>query len=134
MIMAGYLGAVSVVTTVKWFWFVIAMGLFVPVGARTMAYEIRQGLAPLKAFTLLSGKVCREELFVALFSEIICAPQVLYTLAVSFREAAVQRGGEIADVYGKVAWLTIITWIFYPYVPPHPRSLSVRCCIVVRHI
>jgi hypothetical protein len=31
MIMAGYLGAVSVVTTVKWFWFVIAMALFVPV-------------------------------------------------------------------------------------------------------
>jgi hypothetical protein len=40
--------------------------------------------------------------------------QVLYTLAVSFREAAVQRGGEILDVYGKVAWLTIVTWIFYP--------------------
>ena len=31
MIMSGYLGAVSVVTTVKWFWFVIAMCLFVPV-------------------------------------------------------------------------------------------------------
>lgn len=31
MIMAGYLGAVSVVTTVKWFWFVIAMAMFVPV-------------------------------------------------------------------------------------------------------
>mmetsp|Transcript_36359 Transcript_36359/g.58657 ORF Transcript_36359/g.58657 Transcript_36359/m.58657 type:complete len:97 (+) Transcript_36359:1062-1352(+) len=42
--------------------------------------------------------------------------QVLYALAVSFREAAVQRGGEIADLYGKVAWLTIITWIFYPLV------------------
>jgi hypothetical protein len=40
--------------------------------------------------------------------------QVLYCLAVSFREAAVLRGGEIADVYGKVAWLTIIAWIFYP--------------------
>jgi hypothetical protein len=39
---------------------------------------------------------------------------VLYALAVSFREAAVLRGGEIADVYGKVAWLTIIAWIFYP--------------------
>merc|ERR1712127_886419 len=71
MIMAGYLGAVSVVTTVKWFWFVIAMALFVP---------------------------------------------VLYSLAVTFREAAVQRGGEIADVYGKVAWLTIVPWIFYPLV------------------
>lgn len=34
MIMAGYLGAVSVVTTVKWFWFVIAMGLFVPVSVK----------------------------------------------------------------------------------------------------
>ena len=31
MVISGYLGAVSVVTTVKWFWFVIAMGLFVPV-------------------------------------------------------------------------------------------------------
>jgi len=71
MVISGYLGAVSVVTTVKWFWFVIAMGLFVP---------------------------------------------VLYCLAVSFREAAVLRGGEIADVYGKVAWLTIIAWIFYPMV------------------
>jgi len=71
MIMAGYLGAVSVVTTVKWFWFVMGICLFVP---------------------------------------------VLYTLAVSFREAAVQRGGEIADVYGKVAWLTIICWIFYPLI------------------
>merc|ERR1712216_986576 len=28
MIVAGYLGAVSVVTTVKWFWFVIAMSMF----------------------------------------------------------------------------------------------------------
>jgi hypothetical protein len=33
MIIAGYLGAVSVVTTVKWFWFCIAISLFVPVSA-----------------------------------------------------------------------------------------------------
>jgi len=71
MIVAGYLGAVSVVTTVKWFWFVIAMSMFVP---------------------------------------------VLHAIAISFREAAVQRGAEIADVYGKVAWLTIISWIFYPLI------------------
>jgi len=69
MVFSGYLGAVSVVTTVKWFWFVIGMGVFVP---------------------------------------------VLYVLAVNFREAAVAKGGEVADVYGKVAWLTIITWILYP--------------------
>ena len=25
-------------------------------------------------------------------------------------------GAEIADVYGKVAWLTIISWIFYPLI------------------
>merc|ERR1711934_343671 len=62
MIVAGYLGAVSVVTT---------MSMFVP---------------------------------------------VLHAIAISFREAAVQRGAEIADVYGKVAWLTIISWIFYPLI------------------
>jgi hypothetical protein len=39
---------------------------------------------------------------------------VIYCLAVNFREAAVAKGGEVADVYGKVAWLTICCWIFYP--------------------
>jgi bacteriorhodopsin len=31
MIFAGYMGAVSVVTTVKWFWFLIGIAVFVPV-------------------------------------------------------------------------------------------------------
>ena len=31
MIVGGYLGTVSIVTTVKWFWFVISMALFVVV-------------------------------------------------------------------------------------------------------
>lgn len=38
MIVAGYLGAVSVVTTVKWFWFVIAMGVFVPVSVSPQSF------------------------------------------------------------------------------------------------
>ena len=33
MVFSGYLGAVSVVTTVKWFWFVIGMAVFVPAEA-----------------------------------------------------------------------------------------------------
>jgi len=41
-------------------------------------------------------------------------PQVIYSIAVSFREAAVAKGGDAADVYGRVAWLIIITWICYP--------------------
>eukprot|EP00282_Hemiselmis_andersenii_P040949 CAMPEP_0172058024 /NCGR_PEP_ID=MMETSP1043-20130122/6631_1 /TAXON_ID=464988 /ORGANISM="Hemiselmis andersenii, Strain CCMP441" /LENGTH=179 /DNA_ID=CAMNT_0012717537 /DNA_START=1 /DNA_END=540 /DNA_ORIENTATION=- len=71
MVFSGYMGAVSVVTTVKWFWFLIGIGVFVP---------------------------------------------VLYTLAVTFRESAVAKGSEVADVYGKVAWLTIVLWIVYPLV------------------
>ena len=31
MITAGYMGAVSVVTTVKWFWFLFGMAMFLPV-------------------------------------------------------------------------------------------------------
>ena len=31
MIIAGYMGAVSVVTTVKWFWFLFGMAMFLPV-------------------------------------------------------------------------------------------------------
>jgi bacteriorhodopsin len=68
---SAYLGAVSVVTTVKWFWFVISLAVF----------------------TL-----------------------VIYSIAVSFREAAAAKGRDAADVYGRVAWLIIITWIFYPLV------------------
>eukprot|EP00960_Hanusia_phi_P014743 436707-Hanusia_phi.AAC.4 len=69
MIVGGYLGTVSIVTTVKWFWFVISMALFVV---------------------------------------------VLYALAVQFRDAALQKGNDRSDVYGRLAWLTIVSWIFYP--------------------
>jgi hypothetical protein len=31
MVFSGYMGAVSVVTTVKWFWFLIGIGVFIPV-------------------------------------------------------------------------------------------------------
>jgi len=71
MIVGGYLGTVSIVTTVKWFWFVISMALFVV---------------------------------------------VLYALAVNFRDSALQKGNDRADVYGRLAWLTIVSWIFYPVV------------------
>jgi len=42
--------------------------------------------------------------------------RTLATVAVTFRESAVAKGGEVADVYGKVAWLTIVIWIAYPLI------------------
>ena len=72
MIIAGYMGAVSVVTTVKWFWFLFGMAMFLP---------------------------------------------VVYSLARTFRETVITRkDSEIIELYGKVAWLTIIIWSFYPIV------------------
>ena len=65
------MGSVAVVTTVKWFWFVISIVTLIP---------------------------------------------VLVSIASSFRAEAVAKGGDIADIYGKVAWLTIIVWIFTPLV------------------
>ena len=70
-VFSGYMGSVSVVTTVKWFWFVISLATLIP---------------------------------------------VLYAIASSFRADAIAKSGEIADVYGRVAWLTIIVWIFVPLV------------------
>lgn len=118
MIMAGYLGAVSVVTTVKWFWFVIAMALFVPVSL--LHAHSQYMLCTAAHVTTWASRPGRNapkgERRRHAAEEILSYRwwQVLYSLAVTFREAAVQRGGEIADVYGKVAWLTIIAWIFYP--------------------
>ncbi len=43
---------------------------------------------------------------------------MLYGIAVSFKEAAQMKGGEASDVYGKVAYIIVITWIFYPYAQP----------------
>ena len=63
MITAGYMGAVSVVTTVKWFWFLI-------------------GLA-------------------ALFAVIVHFAQV-------FKAYADAKGGELSQLYGKLAWLSIL--------------------------
>ena len=72
MITAGYMGAVSVVTTVKWFWFLFGMAMFLP---------------------------------------------VIYSLARTFRETVITRKDpEMIELYGKIAWLTIIMWSFYPVV------------------
>lgn len=66
-----YMGSVSVVTTVKWFWFLVG--------------------------------VC------ALFGVIVHFAQV-------FKAAADAKGSDIAALYGKAAWLTILAWICYPVV------------------
>jgi len=68
---SGYMGSVSVVTTVKWFWFLI-------------------GLA-------------------ALFAVIVHFAQV-------FKAYADAKGGELSQLYGKLAWLSILAWICYPVV------------------
>jgi bacteriorhodopsin len=70
-IFSGYMGSVAVVTTVKWFWFVISIATLIP---------------------------------------------VLVSIASSFRLEAAAKGGDIADIYGKLAWLTIIVWTFTPLV------------------
>ena len=72
MVISGYMASVSVVTTVKWFWFLFGIGMFV---------------------------------------------SVIYSLARTFRETVILRKeAEIIELYGKVAWLTIIIWCFYPIV------------------
>lgn len=70
-VLAGYMGSVSVVTTVKWFWFMIGL-----VG--------------------LMG--------------------VISHFAQTFKSFADAKGGELAVLYSKVAWLSILTWICYPVV------------------
>nr|AHH02117.1 protein 101 [synthetic construct] len=71
MIFAGYMGSVSVVTTVKWFWFLIGvMGLI----------------------------------------------GVVVHFAQTFKAAADSKGGDIATLYGKIAWVTILAWICYPVI------------------
>eukprot|EP00292_Cryptomonas_paramecium_P010003 CAMPEP_0113686438 /NCGR_PEP_ID=MMETSP0038_2-20120614/15292_1 /TAXON_ID=2898 /ORGANISM="Cryptomonas paramecium" /LENGTH=261 /DNA_ID=CAMNT_0000606765 /DNA_START=29 /DNA_END=814 /DNA_ORIENTATION=+ /assembly_acc=CAM_ASM_000170 len=72
MIISGYMASVSVVTTVKWFWFLFGIGMFMP---------------------------------------------VVYSIARTFRETViVRKDPEVLELYGKVAWLTIIIWCFYPIV------------------
>jgi bacteriorhodopsin len=62
-IISLYMGSVSVVTTVKWFWFLFS-------------------IAALAA--------------------------VIISLARSFKEASMQRYPEVAELYGKAAWLIIL--------------------------
>jgi bacteriorhodopsin len=70
-IIASYMGSVSVVTTVKWFWFLISLA----------------GIAG-----------------------------VLVHFAVVFKRAADSKGSEFSQLYGKLAWLSILAWIGYPIV------------------
>merc|ERR1712216_1057458 len=66
-----YMGSVSVVTTVKWFWFLFSIAA-------------------------LAG--------------------VLIALARSFKEASMLRYPEVAELYGKTAWLLILLLFCYPTV------------------
>ena len=70
-IIASYMGSVSVVTTVKWFWFLISIA----------------GIAG-----------------------------VLVHFAVVFKRAADSKGSEFSQLYGKLAWLSILVWLAYPIV------------------
>ena len=71
MVFSLYMGSVSVVTTVKWFWFLISL----------------MGLA---------GAVVH--------------------FAQSFKAAADMKGGDGSALYGKVAWIVILSWICYPVI------------------
>jgi len=66
-----YLASVSVVTTVKWFWFLIAMVL------------------------------------------LVC---VISSFARGFKESANLRGPDVASLYGQLAALAMICFVFYPMV------------------
>jgi len=70
-IIALYMGSVSVVTTVKWFWFLFSLAA-------------------------LGG--------------------VIVALARSFKEASMQRYPEVAELYGKAAWLIILAFFCYPAI------------------
>jgi len=70
-IISLYMGSVSVVTTVKWFWFLFS-------------------IAALAA--------------------------VIVALARSFKEASMLRYPEVAELYGKAAWLIILVFFCYPAV------------------
>jgi len=41
---------------------------------------------------------------------------VLFSIARTFKDAAVVRGGAIASLYGQLAALILISWIFYPLI------------------
>ena len=69
--MASFLGTVSVVTSVKWVWFLISLA----------------GLAG-----------------------------VLSHFGTVFKKSAEVKGADLAQLYGKVAWLSILVWMAYPIV------------------
>ena len=83
MIMSGYLGAVSVVTTVKWFWFVIAAVL------------------------------------------LVC---VIAAFARGFKESANLRGPDLSSLYGQLAALVMICFVFYPVRCPATVALHSNAC------
>jgi bacteriorhodopsin len=68
---SAFLGAISVVSEVKWLWFIIQVGAFVIVA---------------------------------------------HHLIVLFKAAAEAKGGEIAQLYGKVSYLIFLSWACYPVV------------------
>ena len=70
--MSLYLASVSVVTTVKWFWFVIAAIL------------------------------------------LVC---VIAAFARGFKESANLRGPDVSSLYGQLAALVMICFVFYPVRP-----------------
>jgi bacteriorhodopsin len=70
-VISTYMGSVSVVTTVKWFWFLLSLAA-------------------------LAG--------------------VIVALARSFKEASIQRYPEVAELYGKAAWLIILCFFCYPAI------------------
>jgi len=41
---------------------------------------------------------------------------VLYSIARTFKDSAILRGGAIASLYGQLAALILICWIFYPLI------------------
>jgi hypothetical protein len=55
MIIAGYMGAVSVVTTVKWFWFLFGMAMFLPV-VYSLARTFRETVITRKVCFLMHGR------------------------------------------------------------------------------
>jgi hypothetical protein len=55
MIIAGYMGAVSVVTTVKWFWFLFGMAMFLPV-VYSLARTFRETVITRKVGFLLHSR------------------------------------------------------------------------------
>ena len=87
MIIAGYMGAVSVVTTVKWFWFLFGMAMFLPV-VYSLARTFRE--------TVITRK---DSEIIELYGKVVPGPSrrlatlspVVYSLALSLRETVMRR-------------------------------------------